>query len=92
MNGNDISRDQWMLKGPLAKKGYDWWWHSFTGEKEGTEERKPFYVEFFTCNPAHAEDEPVIVWNDKQKQEAGILPSYLMVNVGYWGEDHGQLH
>lgn len=30
--------------------------------------------------------------NDKQKQDAGILPSYLMVNVGYWGEDHGQLH
>ena len=103
MNGNDISRDQWMLKGPLATKGYDWWWHSFTAEKEGTGEngtgergttgkRKPFYVEFFTCNPAHAEDEPVIVWNDKQKQDAGILPSYLMVNVGYWGEDHGQLH
>ena len=46
MNGNDISRDQWMLKGPLATKGYDWWWHSFTGEKEDTGERKPFYVEF----------------------------------------------
>ena len=92
MNGNDISRDRWMLKGPLARKGYDWWWHSFTGEKEGTGERKPFYVEFFTCNPAHAQDEPVIVWNDKQKQEAGVRPSYLMVNVGYWGEDHGQLH
>ena len=87
-----------MLKGPLASKGYDWWWHSFTAEKEGTgengetPERKPFYVEFFTCNPAHAADEPVIVWNDKQKQDAGILPSYLMVNVGFWGENHGQLH
>jgi len=92
MNGNDISRDQWMLKGPLARKGYDWWWHSFTGENEQTGERKPFYVEFFTCNPAHAQDEPVIVWNDPAKQEAGVLPSYLMVNVGYWGEDHGQLH
>ncbi|MBQ6370115.1 MAG: hypothetical protein IJJ21_00875 [Firmicutes bacterium] len=92
MNGNDISRDQWMLKGPLASKGYDWWWHSFTAEKEGTGERKPFYVEFFTCNPAHAQDEPIIVWNDKEKQAQGILPSYLMVNAGYWGEEHGQLH
>ena len=92
MNGNDISRDQWMLKGPLAYKGYDWWWHSFTGEHEKTGERKPFYVEFFTCNPDHAQDEPIIVWNDPQKQEAGILPSYLMVNVGYWGIEHGQLH
>ncbi len=92
MNGNDISRDQWMLKGPLARKGYDWWWHSFTGENEKTGERKAFYVEFFTCNTAHAQDEPVIVWNDKEKQEAGILPSYLMVNAGFWGEEHGQLH
>ena len=92
MNGNDISRDQWMLRGPLARKGYDWWWHSFTGENEETGERKSFYVEFFTCNPAYAEDEPVIVWNDKEKQDAGVRPSYLMVNAGYWGEDHGQLH
>ena len=92
MNGNDIRRNQWMLKGPLARKGYDWWWHSFTGENEQTGERKPFYVEFFTCNPAHAQDEPVIVWNDPENQAAGVLPSYLMVNVGYWGEDHGQLH
>ncbi|MBQ6496290.1 MAG: hypothetical protein IJI74_03875 [Firmicutes bacterium] len=92
MYGNDIRRNQWMLKGPLARKGYDWWWHSFTGENEQTGERKPFYVEFFTCNPAHAQDEPVIVWNDPENQAAGVLPSYLMVNVGYWGEDHGQLH
>lgn len=92
MNGNDITRDQWMLKGPLADKGYDWWWHSFTGENEKTGERKAFYIEFFTCNPAHAQDKPVIVWNDKEKQDAGIRPSYLMVNAGFWGEDHGQLH
>ena len=92
MNGKDIRRDQWMLRGPLARRGYDWWWHSFTGENEKTGERKSFYVEFFTCNPAHAQDEPVIVWNDKEKQDAGVLPSYLMVNAGFWGEDHGQLH
>ena len=81
-----------MLRGPLAKKGYDWWWHSMTAENAETGELKPFYVEFFTCNPALAEDEPVIVWNDPKKQEAGVKPSYLMVNVGFWGEDHGQLH
>ena len=27
-NIHDINRDEWMLRGPLAKKGYDWWWHS----------------------------------------------------------------
>lgn len=51
MNGNDISRDQWMLTGPLASKGYDWWWHSFTAEKENTGERKPFYVGYGASRP-----------------------------------------
>lgn len=23
-------RNAFTLKGPLAKKGYDWWWQSFT--------------------------------------------------------------
>ena len=87
-----ISRDQWMLKGPLAKRGYDWWWHSFTAVNEKTGEAKPFYVEFFTCNPGLAQDKPVIVWNDPEAQKKGVRPSYLMVNVGFWGEEHGQLH
>ncbi len=91
-NIHDLTRDEWMLRGPLAKKGYDWWWHSMTAENAETGELKPFYVEFFTCNPALAEDEPVIVWNDPAKQRAGKKPSYLMVNVGFWGEEHGQLH
>ena len=30
MNKSDLKRDYFMLKGPLAKKGYDWWWHSLT--------------------------------------------------------------
>lgn len=91
-NIHDITRDQWMLRGPLAKRGYDWWWHSMTAENEKTGEKKPFYVEFFTCNPALAKDEPVIVWNDPEKRKKGIRPSYLMVNAGFWGQEHGQLH
>ena len=91
-NKSDITRDEWMLRGPLAKRGYDWWWHSFTAENAETGEKKPFYVEFFTCNPALAEKDPVIVWNDPAARAAGKRPSYLMVNAGFWGEDHGQLH
>ena len=91
-NKSDISRDEWMLKGPLAKKGYDWWWHSLTAENAETGEKKPFYIEFFTCNPALAEKEPVIVWNDEAALKSGKRPSYLMVNVGFWGKEHGQLH
>ena len=91
-NIHDISRNAFMLRGPLAKKGYDWWWHSLTAENAETGEKKPFYIEFFAGNPARAADEPVIVWNDPGKQAKGILPSYVMVNVGFWGADHGQLH
>ena len=91
-NVSAISRNEWMLRGPLAEKGYDWWWHNLTAVSEKTGEKKPFYIEFFTCNPNYAEKEPVIVWNDKLAQDSGKKPSYLMVNVGFWGEKHGQLH
>lgn len=32
MNKGDITRDYCMLQGPLARKGCDWRWHSFTAE------------------------------------------------------------
>ena len=30
-NKHDISRNQCQLFWHQAEKGYDWWWHSFTG-------------------------------------------------------------
>lgn len=92
MNKSDITRDYCMLKGPLAKKGYDWWWHSFTAEHIRTGTRKSFYIEYFLCNPALAREEPVLVWNAPEGRRAGKRPSYCMVNVGFWGEEKGQLH
>lgn len=92
MNKSDITRDYCMLQGPLAKKGYDWWWHSFTAEQVRTGARKTFYIEYFLCNPALAQDKPVLVWNDPAAQKAGKRPSYCMVNVGFWGREKGQLH
>lgn len=92
MNKSDISRDYFMLKGPLARKGYDWWWHSFTAEHAVTGARKSFYIEYFLCNPALAQSEPVLVWNDPAGRKAGQRPSYCMVNVGFWGLEKGQLH
>lgn len=92
MNKSDITRDAYMLKGPLAKKGYDWWWHSFTAHHAKTGEAKSFYIEYFLCNPAHAQAEPVLVWNDPAGRSVGRRPSYCMVNVGFWGDPKGQLH
>ena len=39
-NKQDDFRDAFMLKGALAKEGYDWWWHSFTGQNEETGEEE----------------------------------------------------
>ena len=35
-------RNGYMLKGVLSRRGYDWWWHSFTAENQLTGEAKPF--------------------------------------------------
>ncbi|MBQ8954147.1 MAG: hypothetical protein IJ048_08530 [Clostridia bacterium] len=90
-NHHDITRDACMLHGPLRHRGYDWWWHSFTAQDAETGEDKPFFIEFFLCNPALAEDEPVL-GQLPANRAAGKCPSYLMVKAGAWGEDHRQLH
>lgn len=92
MNKSDLTRDYCMLRGPLARKGYDWWWHSFTARHAKTGQPKSFYIEYFLCNPALAQEEPVLVWNDPEGRRAGKRPSYCMVNVGFWGKKKGQLH
>ena len=50
-NKSDIKRNEFQLFGKQGKKGYDWWWHSFTAINHKTGEEKPFYIEFFLCNP-----------------------------------------
>ena len=88
---HDISRDACMLKNKLAKKGYDWWWHSFTGIDAETGEEKAFFVEYFVCNPDLAESQPVL-GQLPENQFDGKKPSYLMVKAGCWGKNARQLH
>lgn len=90
-NHPDPSRDACMLHGPLRNHGYDWWWHSFTAQDAETGADKAFFIEFFLCNPALAEDEPVL-GQLPANREAGKRPSYLMVKAGSWGEAPCQLH
>ena len=54
-----LERNQYMLKGPLKRRGYDWWWHNFTAYNSETKEERAFFIEYFICNPALAEDRPV---------------------------------
>ena len=88
---HDISRNACQLFGGQAKCGYDWWWHSFTGHHAETGEEKAFFIEYFLCNPAKGDDEPIYGQSEESKKN-GIQPSYLMVKGGSWGEDAAQLH
>ena len=91
-NKHDISRDACQLFGKQANCGYDWWWHSFTGYDAETGEARPFFIEFFLCNPNNGYKRPILgqLPENKAKQNR---PSYLMVKAGAWGgEDKAQLH
>lgn len=88
----DKTRNAYMLTGSFARKGYDWWWHSFTAVHRETGEERPFFIEYFVCNPKVAEDKPVLGQAPENK-EAGRMPSYLMVKAGCWGAgEKKQLH
>ncbi len=87
MNKSDLKRNNYRLKGPLAKKGYDWWWHSFTGKHHKTGEEKSFYIEYFVINPEISPDKIVFGQNSDK-----AIPSYVMMNAGVWGKQKKQLH
>ena len=90
-NKSDITRDEFQLVRKQARKGYDWWWHSFTAYSKKTGEAKPFFIEFFAINPALGQEDPVLGQLEENKKN-GIRPSYVMVKVGCWGKKHLQLH
>ncbi|MET3775306.1 hypothetical protein ABID20_000849 [Rhizobium alvei] len=83
-------RNKFMLTGALARKGYDWWWHSFTARHAKTGEEKAFFIEYFICNPALGGDAPVFC--DPESAARGGRPTYGLVKVGCWGADARQLH
>jgi tocopherol cyclase len=80
-NTPDDARNQCMLTGPLRRRGYDWWWHSFTVRDAQTGEERPFFVEYFLVNPALGGAEPVLGQLPANKA-AGRRPSYVMVKAG----------
>ncbi|MCQ2505770.1 MAG: hypothetical protein MJ113_01165 [Lachnospiraceae bacterium] len=88
---HDLNRNACMLTGKFRRKGYDWWWHSFTGVNRETGEEKAMFIEFFLCNPGLAKEEPVLGQLEENRQKK-IKPSYLMVKAGFWGEEAKQLH
>jgi hypothetical protein len=72
-----------MLKGPLLKRGYDWWWHSLVAINRQTGERQPFFIEYFVINPALGGEEPILGQLAENKA-VGKRPSYAMLKAGAW--------
>lgn len=88
---HDITRDEFMLTGGFARKGYDWWWHSFTGRNARTGRERSFFIEFFLVNPELGGSEPIFGQLPRNRT-LGVRPSYLMVKAGAWGQGAKQLH
>lgn len=91
MNKSDLKRDNYMLLGGFARKGYDWWWHNFTGINPETGEERAFYVEYYIINPELSPAKIVLGQSEESKRN-GNRPSYAMLNVGTWGKEKKQLH
>lgn len=90
-NRSDKERNAYRLYGDLAWKGYDWWWHSFTGVNRRTGAEKAFFVEYFVCNPALG-GEDAVLGQAPENLENEFWPSYLCVKAGCWGENAKQMH
>lgn len=86
MGAKTDNKNQYMLRGISAWKGYDWWWHSFTGVNTKTGEEKAFFIEYFVMNPKQGGINPIF------KKEGKKGPAYVMIKAGTWGKDAKQLH
>jgi tocopherol cyclase len=87
-----MSRNGYMLRGGLARRGYDWWWHSLVGVNKATGEERPFFIEYYVINPALGGKDPIPGQLEENKRN-GIKPSYAMLKAGSWGKNGAvQLH
>lgn len=79
-------RNMYMLKGPLKRKGYDWWRHFFTGVNKQTGEQKAFFIEYFIINPSRSQQKVITGKNGENR------PSYVAVKAGTYGRDACQIN
>ena len=77
MNRSDQARNAYMLCGPLARKGYLRWWHSFVGTNVATGTRRTFFLEYLILNPIP----------EKHKNGRLTRPSYVRVSAGAFPSD-----
>lgn len=84
-NKHDAARDTFMLRGALAKQGFDVWRHCFHGVSRTTGKERGFIIEFGGFNPQLKEENPVF-------SQDGSRPSYMFVSAIICGEDGSVLN
>ena len=89
MNRSDLTRNAYLLRGSLAKRGYMRWWHSFSGVQTQTGETRTFFVEFLIMNPGLGGEQPVPGQHPYYKRR-GIKPSYVCIKAGAFPDAQGQ--
>ena len=89
MNQSDLTRNAYMLRGSLAKKGYCRWWHSFSGVQPDTGETRTFFVEFYVINPGLGSEQPILGQHPYYKKR-GMKPSYVCIKAGVFPDAQGQ--
>lgn len=65
--------DNYLLKGKLRRKGFEWWRYVFTGINRATGEQKTFFVELYYINPLISPKKAIIA----QKSQLKISDSDL---------------
>ena len=89
MNLSDLTRNAYLLRGPLAKRGYMRWFHSFSGTCADTGEVRTFFVEFLVLNPGLGGDQPILGQHPYYKKR-GMKPSYVCVKAGVFPDEEGE--
>jgi hypothetical protein len=84
-----------MLRGSLAKHGFERWFHSFNGVDSLSGEQRTFFIEYQLINPSLGAEQPIIAQHPYFKKR-GMKPSYMLVKAGVLpgasGKDGTQLN
>lgn len=83
-NVHNKKKNKYMLNGSLKRRGYDWWWHSFTALDSNNNE-VPFFLEFYIINPKYKKKGLNLGLNDHK-------PCFLMIKFGHWGKNKKELN
>lgn len=89
MNHKQKNKNSYMLSGSLARRGFMRWFHSFTGVKKDSGEKRRFFIEYLIMNPSLGKEHPILGQYPFYKKR-GMKPSYVLVKAGAFPDSDGQ--